>query len=139
MWLSCVSGLSYTEYDGRKVMFYNVKKYFRQCAIFWMVSMTIHWAMIIDVFKLYLTRWFRNCKDCWAYNIKERKKFLKFKTLYINQHVSIEDYHSLLAHEDTFITYLYKEHIRKNQECHISQRLHSSLVFDLSPTLRWIA
>ena len=39
----------------------------------------------------------------------------------------------------TFITYLYKEHIRKPQECDISLRFHYSLVFDLSPTLRQIA
>ena len=38
-----------------------------------------------------------------------------------------------------FITYLYKEQIRKNLECDNSQRLHYSLVFDLSPTLRQIA
>ena len=38
-----------------------------------------------------------------------------------------------------FITYLYKEHIRKNLELYISLRLHYSLVFDLSPTLRQIA
>ena len=42
--------------------------------------------------------------------------------------------------ERIFITYLYKEHIRKkNLECDISLRLHYSLVFDLSPTLRQIA
>ena len=40
---------------------------------------------------------------------------------------------------NTFITYLYKEHIRKFQECDISLRFHYSLVFDLSPTLRQIA
>ena len=38
-----------------------------------------------------------------------------------------------------FITYLYKEHIRKTQECNISLRFHYSLVFDFSPTLRQIA
>ena len=36
--------------------------------------------------------------------------------------------------ETHFITFLYKEHIRKNLECNISLRLHYSLVFDLSPT-----
>ena len=41
--------------------------------------------------------------------------------------------------ENDFITYLYKEHIRKNLECDNSYRLHYSLVFDLSPTLRQIA
>ena len=41
--------------------------------------------------------------------------------------------------EVVFITYLYKEHIRKTEECDISLRLHYSLVFDLSPTLRQIA
>ena len=42
------------------------------------------------------------------------------------------------AYDFSFITYLYKEHIRKTQEWYISLRFHYSLVFDLSPTLRQI-
>ena len=47
-----------------------------------------------------------------------------------SQVISVNPYKISL--QTTFITYLYKEHIRKTQECNIFLRLHYSLVFDLS-------